>query len=363
MKLAHSVATASALALLPFAACSNDAGDGGNAESTAAGDDDDDRAGGSSGAFGVGGIDPGTSGMGGGPQAGSSSSTAGASAAAGGQPGASGSAGAASFGGSGGNGPGLGAGAGGEASATGGNAGRDTGDAGGPPVVDPGGLFFPPHVEVRNVSGEESGFNVIASTLTDTSDGPALFAALRNDREISGCDAAVSFELFDHTGYSLGAWITALYSDQLFRRDDEMDGLVSCVDPGHEALIAVTDLPEDLAIDEVAVALYQLTYFDREILPFGLIPVDEISVRDVSVLSRDGVSAFIGTLENGLDVAIESAAVTIFPVNDVGRPLGVATTTSMTDVAPDGTWEFETTTVVDPGDELLAFPSGRVSFQ
>jgi hypothetical protein len=247
-----------------------------------------------------------------------------------------------------------------------GDAGANGGtpaDAGaGAPSPDPDALIVPESVAVMNLSGEDSGFNVTAFTLVNEPDGTELYATLLNERDVSGCDGSASFELFDHDGASLGAWIGGLYSEQLFKRSDEMGGLVACIEPGARAFVALTDLPADLPIASVGTALYQLNYFDRSILPFELEPVEELTVTDLDVVEQDGASVFTGTFVNGLDVAVTDAAVTVFALSAVGRPLSAATTTSAVDVAPGESWQFETAAVIAAGVEQIAFPSGSVEF-
>jgi hypothetical protein len=127
-------------------------------------------------------------------------------------------------------------------------------------------------------------------------------------------------------------------------------------------MAAVMDLPEDLVIDDIGTALYQLTYFDRDILPFGLIPVEEIVVSGVEAVAGDAGFVFTGTLQNGLDVPLVATSVTLFPVTELGRPLAAVVTTSTADVAPGESWTFETTAVVDPGIAVEAFPRATVAF-
>jgi hypothetical protein len=215
---------------------------------------------------------------------------------------------------------------------------------------------------VTNLSGEETGFDVVAFTLSAGLQGPELHAALRNDRDVSACDGAASFELFDQQGVSLGSWIGGLFSETLFRRSDGMGGLVACIEPGGIALVALPDLPHDLPLEQVGTALYQLNYFDRSILPFELVEVDAIGVTGVAVVEQDDGSVFTGTLENGLEVPMGAAAVTIFALSAVGRPLGSASTTSSADLAAGESWIFETAPLVDAGEDYAAFPSGSVSF-
>lgn len=223
-------------------------------------------------------------------------------------------------------------------------------------------LFVPEDLPVTNLSGEGKAVNVIAFTLFAGPQGPELYAALRNDGEITACTGSVSFELFDKAEQSVGSWVGGLYGDQLFRRSDGSGGLVACLEPGGVAMAGLTDLPESLAIDELGAAVYQLTYFDRDILPFELVVVDSLTVTGIQTVSTDSGNAFLGTFENGLDVPVTDATVTIFPLNRVGRPLGMAVSNSTADVPPGGSWPFETTVVENPGVDYVAYPSGSVSF-
>lgn len=223
-------------------------------------------------------------------------------------------------------------------------------------------VYLPPGLSVVNLSGEGKAVNVVAFTLVQRPGGPEVYAALRNDGDISACDAAISFEFFDHTEQSVGAWIGGVYAAQLYRRSDETGGLVACIEPGATAMVALLDLPESLALDELAATLYQLTYFDRDILPFELVAVDAFAVSGVETVNQGAETAFSGNFRNELEVPVNDAAVTIFPVNEVGRPLGVASSQADDAVPSKGSWEFRTTTVAEPGTDYVAFPSGSVSF-
>ena len=53
-------------------------------------------------------------------------------------------------------------------------------------------------------------------------------------------------------------------------------------------------------------------------------------------------------------------SVSVFPLNRVGRPLGVATSSATLDVPPGGAWTFETSTVDDPGVAYAAFAAATI---
>jgi hypothetical protein len=179
---------------------------------------------------------------------------------------------------------------------------------------------------------------------------------VRNEGETTACDAAVTFEFFDKAEQSVAAWVGGLYSGQLYRQSDGSGAIIACIDPGELAMIGSTDLPASVVIDELGYVLYRFTYFGRDILPFEVVRVDTITVSQLESISSGSGSAFRGTLENGLDVAVENPGVTIFPLNSGGRPLGMATNSGLVEIPPGGTWTFETTPVAEPGVNHAVYP-------
>ena len=90
--------------------------------------------------------------------------------------------------------------------------------------------------------------------------------------------------------------------------------------PGDVTMAAVTDLPADLAIEDVGSVVYRCPYFALDV-----VPIDGLTISEVKSVTGGAGTAYTGTLVNGLDVAVSNPSVTVFPVNRVGRPLGVAT--------------------------------------
>jgi hypothetical protein len=58
---------------------------------------------------------------------------------------------------------------------------------------------------------------------------------------------------------------------------------------------------------------------------------------------------------------LSGAKVAVFPVNRVGRPLGVATTSVGMELPAAGSWMFETSSVRDLGVGYAAFAGGAVA--
>ncbi|XXX75933.1 FxLYD domain-containing protein [Sorangium sp. So ce134] len=118
------------------------------------------------------------------------------------------------------------------------------------------------------------------------------------------------------------------------------------------AMTGPTNLPDDIAIEELGYLLHRFPAFTA-----GVEPVDAITLGEVETVSRGAESAHTGTLDNALDVAVSDPKVTVFPVNRVGRPLGAATSSAAAAIPPGGTWTFETTTADDPGVDHVAYPT------
>jgi hypothetical protein len=222
-----------------------------------------------------------------------------------------------------------------------------TGSAGDEALVVPDGLT------VRALAGGNGVFRVTALTLQKGSSSSELYAALKNEGDSPACDAALAVELFDRTEQSLAAGIGALFTRHFYRLADGSGTIAACAAPGDVTMAAVTDLPSDLALDEVGYVVYRCPYFALDVVPIaGLI------VGQVTSVARDDGTAYTGTLVNELDIAVTSPSVTVFPVNRAGRPLGAATGSGTEAVSPGNSWAFETNPVDAPAADYAAYPAG-----
>jgi hypothetical protein len=120
-------------------------------------------------------------------------------------------------------------------------------------------------------------------------------------------------------------------------------------------MAAFVDFPPELTLDEIGSLQHNFPAFGLDVVPLEGVSVSKLATRSAGELRKYG-----GTLTNGLDVPVKSPAITVFPVNRVGRPLGVATSAATTDLAPSGTWTFETSGVSDPGSGYAAYPDGSI---
>jgi hypothetical protein len=183
-----------------------------------------------------------------------------------------------------------------------------------------------------------------------------LYAALTNDGSVHACSAALGVEFFDQAEQSLGAGIGGLLTQKFFRLTDGSNGIAACVGPGDITIAALTDLPAEITMDDVRSIVYRCPYFE-----LAVEPIPGLTITDVETVARGAANAYTGTFINELDVAVSNPSVTVFPLNRVGRPLGVATSSSAEEIPPGGRWTFETGTVDVVGADAAAFPAAAIS--
>ena len=71
-------------------------------------------------------------------------------------------------------------------------------------------------------------------------------------------------------------------------------------------------------------------------------PIGGLTVTGVERSRSSAGTAYTGTVVNTLGSTLSDPSVAIFPVNRVGRPLGMATASVTMDLPPGSTWNFQT---------------------
>jgi hypothetical protein len=216
--------------------------------------------------------------------------------------------------------------------------------------------IVPEGLSVSALAGGTGGLELTALTLQRKGSEIELYAALKNVGNVPACSAAFSIELFDLNGQSLAAGIGGLLTQRFYRRTDGSGTIAACVGPGDMSMTAVAGLPPELAIEEVRSLIYRCPYFALDVEPIA-----GVTIAEVNEVERSGGTVFEGTLVNGLDVALKSPSVSVFAIDRVGRPLGVARASEMTELAPGGEWRFVTDAVADRGVRQLAFTAGELA--
>jgi hypothetical protein len=180
-----------------------------------------------------------------------------------------------------------------------------------------------------------------------------LYAALKNAGAAPACSPVFSVELFDADQQFLATGLGGLLVQRFYRAADAAGSVVACVAPGDTTMVAITDLPSDIVVEDVAHVVYWCNYWAVD----DAAALAGISITDVRAVTREEGVAYTGTLVNALEVALSGPSVAIFPLNRVGRPLGVALGVGVDEVLPGGSWQFETNTVHDAGVDRAAYPA------
>jgi hypothetical protein len=204
-----------------------------------------------------------------------------------------------------------------------------------------------PNLPLDSVAGV---LTLFASTLKVGADGLELYAAVRNDGPFPLCGAAMTIEFYDHAEELIGTASTAVQSGRLYRIADS-SVTISCVAPGQTAMAAATSLPQGLELEKLKYLGHRFPAFQID----NAEPLLGATVSEVEAYAAADGLAYRGTVFNASDATISDPNVSVFPINSVGRPLDVATSTAMVQIAPEGTWSFETSTVTERGVDHIAF--------
>ena len=213
-------------------------------------------------------------------------------------------------------------------------------------------LIVPADLNVTARAGGCGVLSMVALTLRRGSDNAELYAALHNDGASPACSPSFSVELWDKADQPLATGLGGLLVKRFYRLTDGSDTVAGCVGPGDVAMVAITDLPAELELENVGRVVYGCNFWMLEVSP-----IDGISISDVKVVARGRSASYTGALVNGLNVSLSSPSAAVFPVNRAGRPLGVAFANGTVDVPPGGSWQFETNPVSEPGVDALAYPA------
>lgn len=235
------------------------------------------------------------------------------------------------------------------ASASGGAAGTSNG--GDSMAFVPEGL---PTMELN----AEGGLTLVALTLAPGSRGPELYAAVRNDGPSPACEAGMTVDFKDKNEQVVGTAAGTLLSGRFYRLDGGAGVVISCVAPDQVAMTAMTDLPDGVVIE----ALGSLEYAFPAFAVSNIVEVEGLSVSDVRTVMTASGSAFTGALTNDFSETLRAPKVTMFPLNRVGRPVGVSTSSALPDLAPGDQSSFQTSSFHRAGVDYAAFATATYPF-
>jgi hypothetical protein len=245
-----------------------------------------------------------------------------------------------------------GAGGSGAVGGPGGAGGSDASPEASGPVGDDR-LFVPEGLPNMNGDGQDDGLVLIAFTLVPGATGPSFYAAVQNVWSTPLCEAGMMISFYDKNNQLVGTTASVLQSGSFYQMSDGT--VLPCVDPGQIAMTGATGLPSTVVIDQLGSLVHLFPSFNLTVVPVGT-----LAVSGVASAGADGGTGYTGVVTNQIGSTLSNPSVTIFPVNRVGRPLGMATASTTADLPAGGSWSFATGAVDDPGVGQVAFASGSV---
>jgi hypothetical protein len=223
------------------------------------------------------------------------------------------------------------------------------------PVADDR-AFVPEGLSNTELEGHEGGLTLVAFTLEEGALGLAFYAAVKNEGSTPACEIVMTTEFYDRAVQLVTSVGSVVSSGRFYLIDDGSGVVISCLPPGQVGMTSFMDLAPEVVISELGHVKHAFPAFTVA----GIVPLEAVSVSNLTPVRTAGGSAYRGVLTNGLAQILSEPKVTIFPVNRVGRPLGVATASAVRDLPGSATWMFETSSVDDLGVGYSAFASGSV---
>ncbi len=241
-------------------------------------------------------------------------------------------------------------------------AAPDGGDAGGAPCGPNSdhALIVPAGLNVSLEAGGAGVLDLFALTLQEGPNGLELYAALNNDGDVPACDAALKVFLYDAAGNPLGDFINGLYTSHFYLytpTDGSAAEIAACASPGDVTMTEIAiPASDDIALGDVASVVYYYSYFALD-----AVLIDGLTVSEVNPVTTTAGTAYTGTVVNDLDMMVSGPSIAIFPLNCVGRPLGIVSGSDASVVPAGGSWTFQTNSVDTPGVSYAAYPSASFS--
>jgi hypothetical protein len=206
-----------------------------------------------------------------------------------------------------------------------------------------------------NQDGQDDGLVLVAFTLVQEATGPAFYAAVQNVWTTPLCEAGMMLSFYDRSGQSVGSAAGVLQTGQFYTLDDGSGTIIPCVAPGQIAMTGETGLPDTIVIDQLGSLVHLFPSFNVAVVPAGA-----LTVAGLQAVGGATGTSYSGTVGNAIGAAASSPGVAVFPVNRVGRPLGLAAASATTELPAGGTWAFQTGAVSDPGVGQVAYGSASV---
>jgi hypothetical protein len=216
--------------------------------------------------------------------------------------------------------------------------------------------FVPEGLPNEELGEQPGGLTLVAFTLAEGGSGLELYAAIANESDAPACNIGMMIEFYDREQRLVTSMGVPVSSGGFFRLDDGSGAVISCLPKGSVAMAASTELPPEVVLEELGSLKHNFPAFE-----VGGVFLEGVSIGKLAPATAGAESTYRGTLTNGLDDTLRAATVTVFPVNRVGRPLGVARSGASTDIPAGDTWTFETSAVRDVGVGYVAYAGGSIA--
>lgn len=228
-------------------------------------------------------------------------------------------------------------------------------------VVGPAGsAFVPAGIEYVEAGTGEIEFTLVASTLLQESGDfgeVAWLAAFRNDGSTNVCIPGAFFEFYDSAG-------------QLLVDDHVVGGIHApmylsygtpdpCLGPGDIGMMEATSALQNINVADVA----RIEYFGTGALNLSAEKLTDVALSQIELepIYTDSVHA-VGTIVNNWDQPIEAPEVFVFAVDPLGRPYGLMSDIELVEIAPGGSWQFDTLSYEGEVDSFVVFMEYREPF-
>jgi hypothetical protein len=216
-------------------------------------------------------------------------------------------------------------------------------------------LFVPEGLSNTNKNGQDVGLALVAFTLVPGANGPSFYAAVQNVWSTPLCEAGMMVDFYDTGDQLVGSGASVLQSGRFYQLTDGSGAIIPCLAPGQIAMTGEMGLPDTISIDQLGSVQHLFPSFNVDVAPVG-----GLMATGLEAIATGPGTAYTGTVVNDLASPLNDPSVAIFPVNRVGRPLGMASASATMTLGPGEAWTFQTDAVDDPGVDQVAYASGTL---
>ena len=232
-------------------------------------------------------------------------------------------------------------------------AGSSAGVMGGTGVTDS--LLFVPDVPLTYDGAViEPGVEILAFTIAEGSLGPVWLVAFENvSTDLRLCGLRLPFLFFDAAGTQI-ARAGGVLNVPLSRGSSGAGGILPCLLPGEIGMAVNTYDLGNTDVDAIA----SITWSVDALNLYDAVSTNDIVVTGLGLVKDEfDRDTFAGTIENNTGYSVMNPDISVFGLNEVGRPLLEGHEYESTTLAAGASWNFVTRPGFDqPIASFVAFP-------